>query len=148
MTGYWKRPEATAKSLKDGWLYTGDLAYRAPSGHFFIVDRKTDMINSGGENVYPVEVENVISGHPDVLDVAVIGVPDDRWGEAVKAVVVTRNGTSPAPDAIIEFCRGKLGGFKIPKSVDFIEAIPRNASGKITKNPLREKYWAGRARKI
>ena len=148
MTGYWKRPDATAKSLKEGWLHTGDLAYRAPSGHFFIVDRKTDMIISGGENVYPIEVENVISGHPDVLDVAVIGVPDDRWGEAVKAVVVARKGTSPAPDAIIEFCRGKLGGFKIPKSVDFIEAIPRNASGKITKNPLREKYWAGRARKI
>jgi long-chain acyl-CoA synthetase len=103
---------------------------------------------SGGENVYPSEVENVISGHLDVLDVAVIGVPDGRWGEAVKAVVVARNGTSPAPDAIIEFCRGKLGGFKIPKSVDFVEAIPRNAAGQITKNPRREKYWAGRARKI
>jgi long-chain acyl-CoA synthetase len=148
MTGYWKRPDATAKALKKGWLHTGDLAYRARSGHFFIVDRKTDMIISGGENVYPIEVENVISGHPDVLDVAVIGVPDDRWGEAVKAVVVARAGTSPAPDSIIEFCRGKLGGFKVPKSVDFVEAIPRNASGKITKNPLREKYWAGRVRKI
>jgi long-chain acyl-CoA synthetase len=148
MTGYWKRPDATTKSLKDGWLYTGDLAYRAPSGHFFIVDRKTDMIISGSENVYPIEVENVISGHPDVLDVALIGVPDDRWGEAVKAVVVARAGSSPAPDAIIEFCRGKLGGFKIPKSVDFVEMVPRNALGKITKNLIREKYWAGHSRKI
>ncbi len=149
MTGYWKRPDATAKSLKDGWLYTGDLAYRAPRGHFFIVDRKTDMIISGGENVYPIEVENVISGHPDVLDVAVIGVPDSRWGEGGKSGSWwARAGSSPAPDAIIEFCRGKLGGFKIPKSVDFAEVIPRNASGKITKNPIRDKYWEGRTRKV
>jgi long-chain acyl-CoA synthetase len=148
MTGYWRRPEATAKTLRDGWLYTGDLAYRASSGHFFIVDRKTDMIISGGENVYPIEIENVISGHPDVLDVAVIGVPDTRWGEAVKAVVVARAGTTPTQDQIISFCRGKLGGFKIPKSVDFADVIPRNASGKITKNPIREKYWAGHSRKI
>ncbi|MCX7309075.1 MAG: long-chain-fatty-acid--CoA ligase [Afipia sp.] len=148
MTGYWKRPDATEKTLKAGWLYTGDLAYRSTTGHFFIVDRKTDMIISGGENVYPVEVESVISAHPDVLEVAVIGTPDSKWGEAVKAVVVARSGTSPTSDSIIEFCRGRLGGFKIPKSVDFIDRIPRNASGKITKNPIREKYWAGHPRKI
>jgi len=148
MRGYWKRPDATAKSLVDGWLRTGDLAYRDAEGYYFLVDRKTDMIISGGENVYPIEVENVISAHPAVLEVAVIGVPDARWGEAVKAVVVPREGESPGAEAIISFCRGKLGGFKIPKSVDFIDRIPRNASGKITKNVLRAPYWEGKSRRI
>jgi len=148
MSGYWKRPDATAKSLVDGWLRTGDLAYRDAEGYYFLVDRKTDMIISGGENVYPIEVENVISAHPAVLEVAVIGVPDERWGEAVKAVVTPRDGERPSAEEIIAFCRGKLGGFKIPKSVDFIERIPRNASGKITKNVLRDPYWKGRSRRI
>jgi long-chain acyl-CoA synthetase len=148
MTGYWNRPEATAKTLIDGWIHTGDLGRRDQRGYFYVVDRKTDMIISGGENVFPIEVENIISAHPDVLEVAVIGVPDPRWGEAVKAVVVARDGRSLRCDAIIEFCRGKLAGFKIPKTVDFIDSIPRNASGKITKNPLRDKYWEGLSRKI
>lgn len=148
MNGYWNRPEATVKTLVDGWIHTGDLGYRDHRGYFYVVDRKTDMIISGAENVYPIEVENIISAHPDVLEVAVIGVPHPRWGEAVKAIVVARDGRHPDAAAIIESCRGKLAGFKIPKSVDFIDSIPRNASGKITKNPLREKYWKGHVRKI
>lgn len=148
MSGYWKRPEATTKTLVDDWLYTGDLGYRDDRGYFYVVDRKNDMIISGGENVYPIEIENVISAHPDVLEVAVIGVPDQRWGQAVKAVVVVRQSRKTDPDSILNFCRGKLAGFKIPKSVDFIDSIPRNASGKITKNPLRDKYYQGQTRKI
>ena len=148
MTGYWNRADATAETLVDGWLRTGDLAWRDAEGRFYVVGRKKEMIISGGENVFPVEVENVISAHPDVLEVAIIGVPDDKWGEAVKAVVVAREGRAPGGDAIIAHCRGKLAGFKAPKSVDFIDQLPRNASGKITKAPLKEKYWRDRDRKI
>ncbi len=148
MTGYWRRPEATAQTLVDGWLKTGDLAWQDDGGRFYIVDRKKDMIVSGGENVYPAEVENVISSHPGVLDVAVIGVPDDRWGEAVKALIVRRPDAPLEADAIIAACRGKLGGFKLPKSVEFVESLPRNASGKLLKSQLRDKYWAGRDRKV
>lgn len=148
MTGYWNRPDATADTLIDGWLHTGDLAWRDGEGRFYISGRKSDMIITGAENVYPVEIENVISAHPDVLDVAIIGVPDEKWGEAVKAVVVAREGRPPSAEGIINHCREHLAGFKVPKSVDFIETMPRNASGKITKNPLREKYWEGRNRKI
>jgi long-chain acyl-CoA synthetase len=148
MTGYLGRPDETAATLVDGWLRTGDLGWRDDEGRFYLVDRKKDLIVSGGENVYPIEVEHVLSSHPDVLDVAVIGVPDARWGEAVKAIVVTRSGASPDPANVIDFCRGKLAGFKIPKSVDFIDALPRNASGKIQKVILRERYWAGHARRI
>lgn len=148
MTGYWRRPEATAESLVDGWLRTGDLAWQDESGRFYIVDRKKDMIVSGGENVYPAEIENVLSSNPEVLEVAVIGVPDERWGEAVKALVVRRPGVSPEADAIIAACRGKLGGFKLPKSVEFVDSLPRNAAGKLLKAQLRDRYWKGRDRKV
>ncbi|TWS97604.1 long-chain-fatty-acid--CoA ligase [Reyranella sp. CPCC 100927] len=148
MTGYLKRPDETAATLVDGWLRTGDLGWQDDAGRFYLVDRKKDLIVSGGENVYPIEIEHVLSSHPDVLDVAVIGVPDPRWGEAVKAVIVRRPGTSTDEASLVGFCRGKLGGFKIPKSVDFIDALPRNASGKIQKVILRDRYWAGHARKI
>ncbi|HJU18837.1 MAG TPA: long-chain-fatty-acid--CoA ligase [Stellaceae bacterium] len=148
MTGYWRRPEATAQTLVGGWLKTGDLARQDESGRFSIVDRKKDMIVSGGENVYPTEVENVIASHADVLGVAVIGVPDERWGEAVKALIVRRPGAAPEAAAIIAACRGRLGGFKLPKSIEFVESLPRNASGKLLKSHLREKYWAGRERKV
>ncbi|MGH7037371.1 MAG: long-chain-fatty-acid--CoA ligase [Stellaceae bacterium] len=144
MAGYWRRPEASAETLADGWLKTGDLAWQDESGRFYVVDRKKDMIVSGGENVYPAEVESVISAHPDVLDVAVIGVPDARWGEAVKALVVCRPGAAPAAEALIAACRGKLGGFKLPKSVEFVASLPRNVSGKLLKSRLRAPYWAGR----
>lgn len=148
MTGYWRRPVETSETLVDGWLRTGDLARKDAEERFYLVDRKRDLIVSGGENVYPIEVEHVLSSHPEVLDVAVIGVPDDKWGEAVKAIVVPRAGSSVDQAALLEFCRGQLGGFKIPKSVDFVDELPRNASGKIQKNLLRDKYWAGRNRKI
>ena len=106
------------------------------------------MIVSGGENVYPIEVENALSEHPEIADVAVIGVPDERWGETVKAIVVRRPGTNPSPEAIIAFARERLARYKCPTSVDFVEALPRNPSGKILKRELREPYWAGRERRI
>ncbi|HLI13786.1 MAG TPA: long-chain-fatty-acid--CoA ligase [Alphaproteobacteria bacterium] len=148
MCGYWRRPDATAETLVDGWLKTGDLAWQDDGGRFYIVDRKKDMIVSGGENVYPVEIENVISAHPEVRDVAVIGVPDQRWGEAVKALVILRPGATVRTETIIDACRGKLAGFKIPKSVEFVDSLPRNASGKLLKSQLREKYWREQDRKI
>ncbi len=148
MSGYWKRPEATEKTLRDGWLHTGDMGRRDAEGYHYVVDRKVDKVISGGENIYPAEVENVISGHPGVLEVAVIGVPDGGWVEAVKAVVAPRPGASLTEAEVIGFCRGKLGGFKIPKSVDFIEALPRTPSGKVRKAELRAPYWEGHERKI
>lgn len=148
MTGYWKRADATAKTLRDGWLCTGDMGRIDEAGFVYLVDRKVDMVVSGGENVYPVEIENVISGHPGVLEVAVIGVPDGKWIEAVKAVVAPRPGVSLSAEEIIAHCRGKLAGFKIPKSVDFIEALPRTPSGKVRKGELRKPYWEGRDRRV
>jgi len=148
MSGYWGRADATASTLVDGWLLTGDVARRDDEGRFYIVDRKKDMIVSGGENIAPAEIEGVLSRHRDVLDVAVIGVPDDRWGEAVKALVVLRPGRTPQPKDLTEFCRGSLGGYKIPKSIEFVDGLPRNASGKILKAQLRDPYWQGRERKV
>ena len=149
MVGYWKQPEATASTLgADGWLRTGDAGYLDTDGYLYIQDRFKDMIVSGGENVYPSEVESAIYGHPAVADVAVIGVPDERWGEAVKAIVVLRPGANADPDSIIVFARTRIAAYKAPKSVDFIEALPRNPSGKILRRLLREPYWAGRERQV
>ncbi|MDA2891811.1 long-chain-fatty-acid--CoA ligase [Mycolicibacterium sp. BiH015] len=149
MLGYWNNPDATAATLTpDGWLKTGDAGYLDAEGYLYLHDRLKDMIVSGGENVYPAEVENVLMTHPDVADVAVIGVPDGRWGEAVKAVVVAARGTAPTEAALISFARSRLAGFKLPKSVDFVDALPRNPSGKILKRTLREPHWAGRDRPI
>ncbi|MEL6323999.1 MAG: long-chain-fatty-acid--CoA ligase, partial [Pseudomonadota bacterium] len=148
MKGYWKRPEATAEAIRDGFFYTGDAGYFDGDGFLFIHDRVKDMIISGGENVYPAEVENAIFGHPDVADVAVIGVPDEKWGEAVKAIVVAKPETAPTPDAIIAWARERIAGYKCPKSVDFAEALPRNPSGKILRKDLREPYWGDTARRI
>ena len=149
MAGYWKLPEATAATIDaDGWLRTGDAGYLDADGYLFIHDRVKDMIISGGENIYPAEVESAVYGHPSVAEVAVIGVPDDKWGEAVKAVVALKPGFDPDPEAIIAFARTRIAGFKTPKSVDFIAALPRNASGKILRRELREPYWAGRARRV
>ena len=117
-------------------------------GYIYIVDRKNDLIVSGGENVYPAEVENIISAHPEVVEVAVVGVPDQRWVEAVKAIVAARPGSVLEESDIIEFCRGKLGGFKIPKSVDFVDELPRTSTGKVKKNVLREPYWEGHGRRV
>jgi fatty-acyl-CoA synthase len=148
MKGYWNKPEATAKSIKNGWFYTGDAGYFDKDGFLFIHDRVKDMIVSGGENIYPAEVENAIFGHAAVADVAVIGVPDDKWGEAVKAIVVLKPGQTATPEDIIAFTRSRIAGYKLPKSVDFIEALPRNPSGKILRRELREPYWVGKERRV
>ena len=149
MAGYWRAPAETAATLDDDrWLRTGDAGYLDADGYLFIHDRVKDMIISGAENIYPAEVENAIYGHPHVLEVAVIGVPDDRWGEAVKALVVPEPGTSPDAADIMAFARSRIAAYKVPKSVEFIEALPRNASGKVLRRALREPYWANRDRKV
>ena len=147
MIGYWNNPGATAATLtSDGWLRTGDAGYVDADGHVYLQDRIKDMIVSGGENVYPVEVENVLMTHPGVADVAVIGVPDERWGEAVKAVVVAAAPLSEGD--LIGFARQRLAGFKLPKTVDFVAALPRTPSGKVLKRALRDPYWADTGRQI
>ena len=149
MREYWNKPKHTAEALRDGWYHTGDMGYLDEQSRLFIVDRKKDMIISGGENVYSVEIENVLSTHPAVLEVAVIGVPDEQWGESVKAIVVLREGAAASAGDLIGFCRGKVAGYKIPKSVDFSkEPLPKTGPGKIAKRRLRDPYWAGRERKI
>ncbi|MHA7898850.1 MAG: long-chain-fatty-acid--CoA ligase [Henriciella sp.] len=148
MKGYWNRPEATEEAIRDGFFHTGDAGYFDEDGFLFIHDRVKDMIVSGGENVYPAEVENAIFGHPEVADVAVIGVPDEKWGEAVKAIIVPKEGTQPTPDSIIAWARERIAGYKCPKSVDYIDALPRNPSGKILRKDLREPYWEGQERRV
>ncbi|HEV2364076.1 MAG TPA: long-chain-fatty-acid--CoA ligase [Caulobacteraceae bacterium] len=149
MKGYWGRAEATAQAIDaEGWFRTGDAGYFDAEGYLHIHDRVKDMIVSGGENVYPAEVENALFSHPHVADAAVIGVPDERWGEAVKAIVVLREGARPDPAGIIAHCRERIAGYKTPKSVDFAEALPRNPSGKVLRRQLREPYWAGRERRV
>jgi fatty-acyl-CoA synthase len=148
MKGYWNKPESTAQSVKDGWMHTGDAAYIDEDGFIFIYDRVKDMIVTGGENVYPAEVENAIFGHPQVADIAVIGVPDEKWGEAVKAVVVAKPGAPHDADSILAWARERIAGYKVPKSIDFVEAIPRNITGKILRRELRKPYWEGRDRMV
>ena len=148
MKGYWNQPEATAESIdEDGWFRSGDAGY-LEDGFMFIHDRVKDMIVSGGENVYPAEVENALMGHEGIADVAVVGVPDDRWGEVGKAFVVPAGDTAPSAEEVIAFARERLAGFKCPASVEFLEAIPRNPSGKILKRELRDPYWEGRDRQV
>lgn len=149
MLGYWKLPEATASTMDaDGWIATGDVGYLDEDGYVYMYDRAKDMIITGGENVYPAEVESAIYGHPDVLEVAVIGVPDAKWGEAVKAVCVPKPGHSIDPDSIIAWTRERIAGFKVPKSVDAIDMLPRNPSGKILRRQLREPHWQGYERQV
>ena len=149
MAGYWGKPEATAETLlPDGWLRTGDAGYRDEAGYLYISDRVKDMIISGGENVYPAEVERVVAEYPGVADVAVIGVPDDKWGEAVKAVVVAAPGATLDEAGLIAHCQAALAGYKCPKSVDLVDALPRNPTGKILRRELRTLYWAGRERQL
>ena len=148
MKGYWNKPDATAASIRDGWMRTGDAAYMDEDGYVFIYDRVKDMIVTGGENVYPAEVENALFGHPSIADAAVIGVPDETWGEAVKAIVVLKPGAPPDAADIIAWARARIANFKAPKSVDFVDAIPRNLSGKILRRELREPYWKGRDRRV
>jgi len=148
MKGYYKEPGKTAEAIIDGWLHTGDIGCLDNEGYLYLTDRKKDMIISGGFNVYPSEVEQVIWGHPAVQDCAVIGVPDRDWGEAVKAVVELNPGASVSAKELIAFCRERLGGVKTPKTIDFIDALPRSSVGKILKKDLREPYWKGTGRNI
>ena len=148
MAGYWKKPEETAKTIVDGWLHTGDMGYYDEKGFLYIVDRKKDMIITGGENVFPREVEEVLYRHPAVVEAAVIGVPDEKWVERVHAVITLNEGQTPSAEDIIHFCRKYLARFKAPRSVEFVEALPKNPQGKILKRELRDRYWEGRERKI
>ncbi|HTZ69422.1 MAG TPA: fatty acid--CoA ligase [Acetobacteraceae bacterium] len=148
MAGYWRRPEETARTLANGWLRTGDAGYLDADGYLYIHDRVKDMIISGGENVYPAEVENALSEHPAIAEVAVIGVPDDTWGEAVKAVIVLRPGATLAADELIAWSRQRIAAFKAPRSVDFVDLLPRNASGKILKRSLRAPFWEAKSRQV
>jgi fatty-acyl-CoA synthase len=137
MAGYWKQPDATALSIRDGWFRSGDVGVRDDEGFFFVRDRIKDMIISGGENVYPAEVEAVLYRHEAVAECAVIGVPDEKWGEVGKAVVVLEAGAAPLLSEILEFCEGKLAKFKIPKWIETMDALPRTGSGKVDKVKLR-----------
>jgi long-chain acyl-CoA synthetase len=149
MQGYWNKPEQTASVLKDGRYWTGDLGYIDEEGFVFLVDRSKDMIVSGGENVYSTEVEEVLYKHPAVLEAAVFGVPDEKWGEAVWAAVHPREGQDVGPDALISFCREHLGGYKVPKGVDLHdEPLPKSGPGKFLKRSLREPYWEGHERAV
>jgi len=148
MIGYYKMEEANKRVIRDGWIHTADLARAEGNGYFTIVDRLTDMIISGAENIYPKEIEDVISSHPGVREVTVFGIPDEVYGEAVCAVVVRKEGHQLDQEAIINFCASKLAGYKKPKRVQFMDDLPKNPSGKVTKNVLRDPYWAGRKKRI
>ncbi|BCJ88187.1 long-chain-fatty-acid--CoA ligase [Effusibacillus dendaii] len=146
MEGYYKQPEATANAIKDGWFYSGDLAVVHPDGYVEILDRSKDIIISGGENISSTEVEGVIYKHPAVLEAAVIAVPDEKWGEVPKAIIVLKEGSTLTEQELIQFCRDRMAHFKCPKSVDFVDSLPRTATGKLQKFRLREKYWQGNRR--
>lgn len=148
MSGYWNLPEKTAESLKGDHYYSGDMATVDEDGYIYVVDRKHDMIITGGENVYSPEVENAISAHSAVLEAAVIGIPDAKWGEAIKALVILRPGMTATENEIREFCRPRMAGYKVPKTVEFHKDFPRSALGKVSKKDLREQYWAGYERRV
>ncbi|HWY70473.1 MAG TPA: long-chain-fatty-acid--CoA ligase [Terriglobales bacterium] len=141
MMGYWNQPEATAQVLRDGWLYTGDLATIDENGYLLIVDRKKDIIISGGENISSLEIEKTLLAHPDVYEVAVIPVPDEKWGETPKALVVLKPQVKTTAQELLEFCASRMARYKCPRSVEFLEALPKTGTGKILKRQLREKYW-------
>jgi acyl-CoA synthetase (AMP-forming)/AMP-acid ligase II len=138
--GYWKKPEETQKAIKNGWFHTGDMGYLDEDRYLYIVDRKKDMIITGGENVYSAEVENVLCMHPAISEAAVIGVPHEKWGETVKAIVILKTGQKATEEEIIEFCKKNLASYKKPTSVEFVNELPKTASGKVLKRELRERY--------
>ncbi len=148
MNGYLNKPEETGKTMKNGWLHTGDIGRRDADGYVYILDRKKDMVISGGWNIYPKEIEAAIHEHPAVADVAVVGVPDANWGEALKAVVVLHSGKTATAEEIMQFCKERKGSIKAPKSVDFVDQIPLTSVGKHDKKALREKYWHGQTRRV
>jgi len=148
MAEYWHKPEETRANIINGWLHTGDMGYYDEEGYIYIADRKKDMIITGGENVYPREVEEVLYKHPAVLEATVIGIPDPYWIEKVHALVVTKKGINATAEELIAFCKQNIAGYKTPKSVEFVESLPKNPAGKILKRELREKYWKGLQRKV
>jgi len=148
MASYWKMPKETIETIRNGWLYSGDAGMMDADGYVYIIDRKKDMIISGGENIYSREVEDVLYTHPAIADAAVIGVPDEKWGESVKAVLVLKEGMQASEKEIIEFCKERLASYKKPKSVEFVDTVPKTTTGKIKKNEIREKYWEDYERKI
>ncbi|MCP3975824.1 MAG: AMP-binding protein [bacterium] len=142
MLGYWNDPERTREALRDGWLFTGDIGYKDEEGYLYLVDRKGDMIISGGENVHPTETENTLQEHPAVREVAVVGVPDPKWGEAVKAVVALEPGYEVTVEELIAFCKERLAGYKCPRSIDFVDELPKSTVGKILRREVRNRYSA------
>lgn len=148
MLRYWKDPEQTSEALRDGWYYTGDMATVDEHGYIYLVDRKKDMIITGGENVYPREVEDVLYEHPAVMEAAVISVPDEKWGEAVKAVIVLKEGLKADEQEIIQFTKSRLAGYKSPKTVEFKDSLPKSTVGKILRSELKKQYWKGKDRLI
>jgi fatty-acyl-CoA synthase len=148
MAEYWKRPEQTAETLKNGWLHTGDVARADEQGYLFILDRKKDMVVSGGFNIFPREVEDVLAAHPDVAMVAVVGMPHPKWGEAVAAVVVARPGTRPAAQALADLVKARKGSAHAPKHIEFVDSLPMTSLGKVDKKALRAKFWAGQTRMV
>ena len=148
MRGYWNKPKETDDALRGGWMHTGDGGYVDAHGFLFVVDRIKDMIVSGGENIYSAEVENAIAQIPQVLMSAVIGIPDDNWGESVHAVIVLRAGAVLDAEAVIAYCRSEIASYKAPRSVEFRGALPLSAAGKLQKFQLREPFWAGRSRRV
>jgi acyl-CoA synthetase (AMP-forming)/AMP-acid ligase II len=146
--GYWQLPEETERAIKNGWLYTGDMAVMDEEGYVTIVDRRKDMIVTGGENVYSTEVENTLYLHPAVLECAVVGVPDEKWGEAVQGIVVLKPTGQATEEELIRFCKERIARYKAPKSIDFISALPKTGSGKIEKKKLRDRYWPNAEKKI
>ena len=148
MNGYFNNVEATSQTLRNGWLHTGDIGYLDTNRYLYITDRKNDMIISGGANVYPREIEEVIATHPSVAEVAVIGIPDNTWGESVKAFVVPHEKKQLSENEIIEFCLTHLASYKKPKSVEILSLLPKNAYGKIEKQTLRQPYWKNLERNV
>ncbi len=148
MVGYWKNPELTKECLRDGWFRMGDMGYFDEDGYLFLVDRKADMIVTGGENVYPKETEDVLYEHPAVMEAAVVSAPDEKWGERVQAVVVLRQGQTATGEELIQHCKGKLAGYKCPKAVEFWDAIPKTPIGKIIRKDVKKKFWEGHERSI
>ncbi|HLH62958.1 MAG TPA: long-chain fatty acid--CoA ligase [Ktedonobacteraceae bacterium] len=148
MAGYWKRPDATAETLRGGWLHTGDIGMLDEQGYLYLLDRKKDMIISGGNNIYPREIEEVLLKHPAIYEVAVIGVPDPLWGESVKAIIALRPGMTITEEEVNALCRQHLAGYKKPRTVEFVSELPKSAYGKILKRELREQFWQGKERRI
>jgi acyl-CoA synthetase (AMP-forming)/AMP-acid ligase II len=148
MSHYFQAPELTRETIRDGWIHTRDMGYIDQDGFVYLVDRKSDMIISGGFNIYPREVEEVLYQHPAVMEAAVVGVPHDRWGEVGKAFVVLKEGCRATEEELVEFCRQHLASYKRPRSVEFVDSLPKSAVGKVVRRVLREPYWQGRERSI